>query len=91
MQTDLQIIDEWLKNNLLVLNTGKTKFMIPCRSTRAATAIRNFNVRLYIDGEEIHQVDDYIYLGLHIDNILSWDLHIDKIKRCITPYVFALN
>lgn len=30
MQEDLVIINKWLKINLLILNTGKTKFMVPC-------------------------------------------------------------
>lgn len=64
--------------------------MIPCKSTRTATIIRNFNIQLTIDGETIEQVDEYNYLGLHIDNILSWNSHIDKVKNSIAPYVFAL-
>lgn len=47
MQSDLRIVNKWLKDNLLVLNTGKTKFMIPCKSTRAATTIRNFEHSAY--------------------------------------------
>lgn len=91
MQADLVIIDKWLQDNLLVLNTGKTKFMIPCKSARTATNIRNFNVQLSINGEVIHQVDDYNYLGLHIDNTMTWDRHIDKIRISIAPYIFALK
>lgn len=91
MQADLVIVNEWLKNNLLVLNIEKTKFMVPCKSSRTAANIKNFNIHLNIDGQTIHQVNDYNYLGLHLDNIMSWDNHVDKIKKCITPYIFALN
>ncbi|KAJ6634212.1 putative RNA-directed DNA polymerase from transposon BS [Pseudolycoriella hygida] len=63
MQEDLIIFNKWLKTNLLVLNTEKTKFMIPCKSTRAAASIRNFNIQLFLDGEEIHQnrITPYIF------------------------------
>lgn len=85
------LINQWLKNNLLVLNAGKTKFMILCRSKQMATVAKNYNFQLYIEGQQIHQVDDNIYLGLHIDNLLTWNLHIDRSKSCITPYVFVLK
>ncbi len=57
MQADLTVVNKWLKDNLLVLNTDKTKFMIPCRSSHMASMVKNFNIQLTINGETIHQVD----------------------------------
>ncbi|KAJ6636969.1 hypothetical protein Bhyg_09695 [Pseudolycoriella hygida] len=65
MQADLVLINKWLKGNLLVLNTGKTKFMIPCRSTRMAMTIRNFGIKLNIDGEDIEQLNDYLIMFVY--------------------------
>lgn len=91
MQADLTTVNKWLKDNLLILNTDKTKFFIPCKSSRMASMVKNHNIQLDIDGETIHQVDHYNYLGLYLDNLMSWDRHIDKVKSSIAPYVFALN
>lgn len=85
MQADLKAANKWLKDNLLVLNTDKTKFMIPCKSSRIASIVRNHNIQLNIDGEMIHQVDHHNYLRLYLIHEISsaTNRHIHKVKSSI--------
>lgn len=66
---------DWCKQNNLQLNTNKTKGMVIDfrRSKHAVSPIR-------INGKEIQTVTSYKYLGVHLDNKLSWATNIDLKK-----------
>ena len=75
-------IMEWLCSNKLSLNIDKTKFLIfSSRST-------SFNI--LINNKPIAQVSSINYLGVIIDNKLSWNMHVKHISNKVASGCWAL-
>ena len=74
---ELENITLWLKRNKLSLNVQKTKLMIFHRKQKQ---INELNI--LIDGITIERVESFNFLGLIIDEGLSWKniLMLVKIK-----------
>ena len=70
---ELDKLNIWLKLNKLTLNVAKTKCMI-FRKRRRITP-----VELTIDGQEIDVVSQYRFLGIMLDETLSWKPHVDLV------------
>ena len=71
MNNELKEISLWLKVNKLSLNIKKTHFMIFSSKNKP-----NPNVCINIDGETIYETAKTKFLGVIIDNKLSWKDHI---------------
>lgn len=74
LQSDLNILHSWCRENLLDLNIKKTKSMI-FPSKKPKISIQNFlntQQKLKIGGSDIDYVLDYKYLGLTIDMQLKF-------------------
>ena len=85
---ELQAITEWLEINKLSLNIKKTKFMIfhfPQRN------IKNFNPNIQIKSRPIQRVTLFDFLGLIIDENLSWTPHLQKITSKISRTLGVMN
>ena len=65
--------------NKLSLNIKKTHYMIFCRRKKL-----DHNVKLLIDGQAIDEVKKTKFLGIIIDNKLTWKWHIDHIAGKIS-------
>ena len=62
-------LSDWCKYNKLALNSGKTKWIYFTHCTRGVPT-------LSIDGVTIERVDEYKYLGFHLDSHLNHKYHI---------------
>ncbi len=83
---ELQQINDWLKINKLSLNIGKTKFMIFHKSNKKIP-----DIKLYIEDIEIQRVENFNFLGVILNEKLSWKSHTDKVANCISKTVGILN
>ena len=77
---ELTNIQEWLNINKLSLNVRKTKYMIFHHYQRNIT---NISPTLNINCEPIERVTEFNFLGLTIDEHLSWKPHMQKISNKI--------
>ncbi len=82
LNVELRNVFEWFCRNKLKVNPTKTK----CMLFHSRRKFRNDSELLIcLNRTEIEQVDNYKYLGLHLDTHLSFDKHIDiigsKIKQ----------
>ena len=75
-KTQLQKCNQWLTNNKLTINTEKTKSMFFVK-------IKTYSKKeqINIDKERIENVDSIRYLGITIDNKLSFKNHIDVVNQ----------
>lgn len=73
---DLAKFHQWLCLNGLVVNEDKTVFMHFYQKNK-----NTFPINLCINHKNIKQVCYYKYLGLTIDDKLTWDKHIDDISN----------
>ena len=72
-------ISDWLKANKLSLNVIKTEFMLLGSSQR----ILRFGslIAIRVDNNLIRRTSFVKYLGVIIDETLSWDMQIDSISK----------
>ena len=76
MQSYLERISQWTKDNQMKLNTDKTNFMVFNFSRNY-----QFNTRLRLEGNELEQVKETKLLGLIIRDDLSWKTNTSQLTR----------
>jgi len=77
LQTAFQALQSTLLSLKLVLNTQKTKFMV--FSKARVQPLDNCGL-LSLDGKSIERVSSYKYLGIWIDEKLSFNEHISVLE-----------
>ena len=75
----LSNISEWLKVNKLSLNVKKTHYMIFSKK-KIKPGVPKPSVNLSIDGQPLSEVEKTKFLGVIIDNTLTWEHHIKYIS-----------
>ena len=80
MQTEIHKVTEWLNVNKLSLNIKKTKFIL-FRSTNKKP---KHKLKLSINDEDIQQVKNTTFLGIIIDECLTWSEHVTQVAKKIT-------
>jgi hypothetical protein len=88
-----ELINDWFKANLLMLNCDKTNYIQ--FMTKNSSAI---NVNIGYDNKQIVNSTNTKFLGLIIDDTLFWKSHIDWLMsklstaciviRAIKPYIY---
>ena len=85
---------KWLKINKLSLNTVKTEFMLIGTSQRLNQLDQNPESTPYaivIDQKEVRRVKCVKYLGMIVDDKLTWSQHVDYISSKITRNIGILK
>jgi ribonuclease HI len=78
LQQDIKVMEAWAKKSGLSFSASKTKVMV-------FTTKKNIRApRLIIQGEVIEVVPTFKYLGITLDNKLTWVPHIKNIARRAT-------
>lgn len=83
MQSDLKNIENWLKMHHLKINTNKSFFVL----------FKSHNINeiiLQIDNQRLHRKTTFKYLGLHINDDLKWNHHVDQLTKKLCPFIFVL-
>jgi hypothetical protein len=75
-QKDMDILNTWFQSNLLTINTSKTNYIIFAAKNKRISKHKP----LTISGTEIERVEQTRYLGLILDNKLTWNPHIQSIR-----------
>lgn len=81
MQNDTIALHKWLCRNVLTMNIGKTCYM----TFGKARHLPDFDIK--INDEAIQRVNTYKYLGLVLDDNLTFNQHIDHVKKMIRPFI----
>ena len=84
VNTELSNISDWFKANKLSLNINKTNYILfstPRKPLPPALPI------LSIDSIEIPQVRTTKFLGIYVDQHLTWNEHIDQIANKIAKNI----
>ena len=79
-------MSRWLNLNKLSLNVKKTKamaFHMPQKKI--------IHPNIQINGSNIEFVDNFVFLGITINNKLNWNSHINKVTNKISKTVGILN
>ena len=89
LQSDLDNVANWCKGNKLSINIKKTKAMVI--GTRSMVKKHNHISRLKICGKPIEYVFQYKYLGITIDEILSFHTHLNNTTKIVAHKNFLLH
>ena len=84
--SEIESFVHWCDNNHLKLNVSKTQDMI-----FDAKCIAADHVPVVIHGEEIAQISQYKYLGVHLDNKLSWNVHVHSVCSKVHQRLYFLR
>lgn len=87
MNEELNKITLWLKANKLSLNVSKTSCMI---MSSPGKRLNSTECDISIDGQTIPITDETKFLGIVIDNKLSWKSHINYISNKVSKGIGIL-
>ena len=82
-------VEKWLTANKLTLNASKTEFMLIGSRQRLSTF--HNPPSLMINGAPITRVTSTKSLGVHIDQTLSWNVHVENLCKKIASGIGALK
>ena len=74
---DLVSLSEWLSLNKLTMNLTKTKYITYTLSNRNTKP--SGDLKIILNGTDIERVDEYKFLGIYVDEHLTWKPHMNKI------------
>ena len=77
MQIEINKIADWLNINKLSINTSKTKLIL----FRSCNKKQKHNITISINDENIKQVKNTTFLGIVIDECLTWNDHLDLVAK----------
>ena len=83
---EISKISSWLVSNMLVLNVAKTKLMLFFKSPT-----RPPKPTLTMNGDIIEQVEEFNFLGITVDQNVTWDAHITKISIQLARVIGILH
>ena len=79
IQLELDKISNWLNVNKLSINISKTKFIV----FRSSKKNQNYDTTILLNNENIEQAKTTTFLGVIIDEHLTWSHHLDMIHKKI--------
>ena len=82
---EMKKLKNWFDVNKLSLNLEKTKFMI------FGNREKEHEVILSINGADIERVSEFRFLGVIMDEKLTWKSHIAHVKKKMSKSIFILN
>ena len=88
LQNDLNYVEQWLQENKLVLNQSKTKWML--FGTRQKLE-HSSDIEIQFHGQNIERVSSFCYLGVTLDEHLSWNEHVEIICNKVSKRVGLLS
>ena len=76
-------VHEWYESNKLVTNTSKSNVML-LTTRQMLSNLRDTSLNVFIGNHKLPQCNSIKYLGVDIDNVLSWNLQTDSISKIIS-------
>ena len=81
----MENVSDWFKANKLKLNVGKTNCIIFSNRTKQN------QTNIHLDGKIIAQVSNTKFLGLHLNVLMKWEVHVKYIEKKVASGLYALN
>lgn len=86
---ELKKVDRWFKANKLSLNLKKTNYILFDSNRRNVAT--NHDYLINIDGLIINRVESTKFLGVHLDEQLSWKQHIADISHKLAKNIGIIS
>ena len=85
VNTELVKVSQWIKANKLTLNVTKSKYMI------FSNSLEKLPDDIFVDTTALEQVSNIKFLGVNVDNKLTWKHHISTITKTISRNIGVIN
>ena len=90
LQSDLNGVYTWCNSNKLTINCKKTKYcLFGMRS--AIKKSKTQDIRLSLSNQILERVCSYKYLGLTLDEHLTYNKHIKEMNRLVSHKLYLLS
>ena len=89
LNVELKLLSSWFRANKLSLNVDKTHFII-FRGVRKRCSSDTLD-KLVIEDHPIHQVRTTKFLGVYIDEHLTWKAHVHNLKMKVSETSGIIN
>ena len=90
LQTDLDRVYTWCNSNKLTINCKKTKFcLFGMRSSIKRSKTQD--IQLSLSNQILERVCSYKYLGLILDESLTYNKHIKEMDRLVSHKLYILS
>ena len=87
---ELDEVTTWFKANKLSVNASKTNFMIMGTPHMTSTKTRE-DLNVLLDNTALNRVKFITFLGVLINECLTWKNHIDCISKTISRNIGVMN
>jgi hypothetical protein len=87
INSDIPLLINWLRTNRLSLNLKKTHIMVFGRGTKA----RDQHIEINIDGTTLDVVTETKFLGIMVDNGLTWKSHANYLHKKLSKSIGILS
>ena len=83
-------VHEWYESNKLVINTSKSDVML-LTTRQMLSNMRDTALNVFIWNNKLPQCNSIKYIGVDIDNVLSWNLQTDSISKKLVFIISRLS
>ena len=90
MNSELTLVNNWFINNRLSLNVSKPNYIL-FRSHRKHLHVPSTEGVLAINNISIPRVDNARFLGVNIDQFLTWETHISSVSSKLAKSIGILS
>ena len=80
------VMYKWCLANNLSINASKCSYMVFKPSINNVTEMSTGNYNIWLNGQKLKYVESAKFLGLTIDNKLTWSQHIDNLVKRVNMY-----
>lgn len=87
---DLVIFSKWAFLNHLTINEDKTKYMIVSSGTKTENFLGK-SLNVVLNGTALERVTKYEYLGVSIEENLTWTSHVNKLIARVQNKIFVFS
>ena len=87
INADLQNISQWFNSNKLYLNVKKTQYILFKLNKREISQ----DLKIKLGGEVLERKRTIKFLGITLDDNLTWQGQIEKVKSKLTNSLYALR
>ncbi len=88
LQNNVIHVHDWYTNNELAVNVPKTKVMLV---TNKNAPKYDQKLRITLNGHTLEQVKSMYYLGVDVDENLTWKVHVKSLTRVLSYKLYTLN
>ena len=88
---ELSEVSNWFKTNKLSVNASKTNFMILGTSQMTKKYDQDDSLQIILDDTKLDRVTNTKFLGVIIDENITWKQHIDATSKTISRNIGVIN